>query len=222
MPLLEEIFDALNQTKVFNTLDLKSSYHQLPLKEGHKVKATFWGINPCGKNCLYQQQFLPFGFKNALANFQKVMDRVLVGLGFAKCYIDDIIVLSSTSKDHKHHLHEVFKRLKDHNFKLHPKKCQFFQTQVEYLGHMIYPNGLGVQKAKVEPISQIPQPTDVNQLRTFLRLCNYYQIFVKRFNNIVKPLTRLTQINQEYVQGEEQEQAFQELKTRLFSTPILK
>jgi len=54
MPLLEEIFDALNQTKVFNTLDLKSSYHQLPLKEGHKVKATFWGINPCGKNYLYQ------------------------------------------------------------------------------------------------------------------------------------------------------------------------
>jgi len=67
---------------------------------------------------------------------------------------------------------------------------------------------LGVHKAKVKPISQIPQPIDVSQLQTFLRLCNYYQIFVKRFNNIVKLLTRLTRINKEYVWGEEQEQAF--------------
>ncbi len=53
MPLLEEIFDALGQAKVFSTLDLKSSYHQLPLKEGDKVNTRFWGINPHGKDCLY-------------------------------------------------------------------------------------------------------------------------------------------------------------------------
>jgi hypothetical protein len=128
MPLLEEIFDALSQAKVFITLDLRSGYHQLPLKEGDKVKTTFWGIDPHGKDYLYQWQFLPFGFKNAPAKFQSVMDRVLAGLGFAKCYIDDIIVLSPTSKDHRHHLHEVFRRFKDHNLKLHPNKWHFFQT----------------------------------------------------------------------------------------------
>jgi hypothetical protein len=73
-----------------------------------------------------------------------------------------------------HHLQEVFERFKDHNLKLHPSKCYFFQTHVEYLGHMIYPNGLGVQKAKVEAISQVPQLTNVNRLRAFLGLCNYY------------------------------------------------
>jgi hypothetical protein len=104
-------------------LDLKFGCHQLPLKEGDKVKTTFWGINHHGNDCLYQWQFLPFGFKNALAKFQSVMDRVLARVGFAKCYIDDIIVLSLTSKDHKHHLHEVFRKLKDHNLKLHPNKC---------------------------------------------------------------------------------------------------
>jgi hypothetical protein len=61
-----------------------------------------------------------------------------------------------------HHLQEVFGRLKEHNLKLHLGKCQFFHTQVEYLGHMIYPNGLGIQKAKIEAISQVPQPIDVN------------------------------------------------------------
>ncbi len=147
---------------------------------------------------------------------------MLTRLSFAKCYIDDIIIFNSTSKDHMHHMQEVFGRFKDHNLKFYLDKCQFFQTQVEYLGHMIYPGELGVQKAKVESISQVPQPTNVNQLRTFLGLCKYYRRFVKGFNNIAKPLTRLTHINDEYVWGEEQEHAFQELKAQLSLTPILK
>ncbi len=73
-PLLEDIFDALGQAKVFSILDLRSGYHQLPLKEGDKVKITFWGIDPHGKDCLYQWKILPFGLKNALVKFQRVMD----------------------------------------------------------------------------------------------------------------------------------------------------
>jgi hypothetical protein len=71
---------------------------------------------------------LPVGFQNAPTKFQRVMDRVLAGFGFAKCYIYDIIILSPTLEDHMHHLHEVFRRFEDHNFKFHPNKCQFFQT----------------------------------------------------------------------------------------------
>jgi hypothetical protein len=89
---------------------------------------------------------------------------MLVGFGFAKSYIDDIIVFSLTLGKHMHHLREVFGRLKEHNLKLHPSKCQFFHTQVEYMGHMIYPSELGVQKVKVEAISQVPQLIDVNWL----------------------------------------------------------
>ncbi len=96
MPLLEEIFDALGEAKVFSTLDLRSTYHQLPLREGDKAKTTFWGINPHEKDCLYQWKFLPFGLKNGLTQFQRVMNRVLVGLDFSKCYIDDIIVFNLT------------------------------------------------------------------------------------------------------------------------------
>jgi hypothetical protein len=55
-----------------------------------------------------------------------MMDWVLVGFGFVKCYIDDIIAFSSTLEDHKHHLQQVFKRLKNHNLKLHPSKCHDF------------------------------------------------------------------------------------------------
>ncbi len=67
MPLLQEVFDALGWAKVFNTLDFGPSYHQLPLREGDKVKTIFWGIDPHGKDCLYQWKFLPFGLKSDLA-----------------------------------------------------------------------------------------------------------------------------------------------------------
>jgi hypothetical protein len=52
---------------------------------------------------------------------------------------------------------------------------------------MIYPSGLGVQKAKVEALSEAPQPTNVSWLRAFMGLCNYYQRFVKGFSSIAKP-----------------------------------
>jgi len=69
MPLLEEIFDALRQAKVFSTLDLRSNYHQLPLKKGDKVKTTFWEIDPHGKDCLYHWRFFLFGLKIAIVKF---------------------------------------------------------------------------------------------------------------------------------------------------------
>jgi hypothetical protein len=85
------------------------------------------------------------------------MDWVLASLSFAKCYINDIIVFSLTIKEH---LHEVFDRLNEHNFKLYHRKCHFFHIPVEYVGHMIYLGELGLQKAKIEAISQVPQPTN--------------------------------------------------------------
>ena len=62
----------------------------------------------------------------------------------------------------------------EHGLKLHLSKCIFFYSQVEYLGHMIYPGGLGVLKGKVEALASIPRPKDVSQLRAFLGLANYY------------------------------------------------
>jgi hypothetical protein len=82
--------------------------------------------------------------KNALAEFQRVMDRILAGLDFIWCYIDDIVVYNDIVEEHQIHLHIMFERLKAHGLRLHPGKCKFFQENVEYLGHVIYPGGLGV------------------------------------------------------------------------------
>jgi hypothetical protein len=86
---------------VFSTLDLRSGYHQIGLREENKEKTAFWGIDKDGKNRLYQWKFLPFGLKNAPAEFQRVMDRIFVGLEFVRCYIDDIIVFSTSIQKHR-------------------------------------------------------------------------------------------------------------------------
>ena len=145
-----------------------------------------------------------------------------MGLDFAQCYIDDIIVYSNTIEEHQRHLQVVFECLRAHGLKLHPGKCRFFHDQIEYLGHTIYPGGLGVQQAKVEAIARIPRPIDVSRVRAFMGLANFYRRYVKGFSAIAKPLTKLTKVDQEWQWEDEQERAFQELKDRLSSAPILR
>jgi hypothetical protein len=100
MPTLEEIFDVVGHTRVFNTLDLRARYHQLSIREEDKAKTAFWGVNSHGKDCLYQWKFLPYGLKNAPAKFQRLMDKILARLDFVRCYIDDIVVYSDTVEEH--------------------------------------------------------------------------------------------------------------------------
>jgi hypothetical protein len=109
-------------------------------------------------------------------------------LEFMKCYIDDIIVFSTSTQKHRTYLADVFARLRLHGLKLYPGKCEFYCDRVEYLDHMIYPGGLGVVANKVEVVMSILKPRDVSRLQAFLGLCNYYHKFVKTFSTIAKPL----------------------------------
>jgi hypothetical protein len=222
MPTPEENFEAIGHAKVFSTLDLRSGYHQIGLREEDKEKMAFWGIDKDGKDRLYQWKFLPFGLKSALAEFQRVMNRLFSSLEFVKCYIDDIIIFSTSAQKHRTHLADVFTRLRLHGLKLYLDKCKLYCDRVEYLGHMIYPGGLGVVASKVEVVMSIPKPRDVSRLWAFLGLCNYYRKFVKTFSAIAKPLTMLMRLDQPRIWGDEQEAAFGQLKDRLALAPILR
>jgi hypothetical protein len=150
------------------------------------------------------------------------MDRIFSGLEFVKYYIDDIVVFSTSEKKHRAHLIEIFVRLRLHGLKLHPSKYKFYCNCVEYFGHMIYPGGLGVVASKVEVVMSIPRPKDVSRLRAVLGVYNYYRKFVKTFSAIIKPLTMLIRSDQPWIWEDEQEAAFQQLKERLASAPILR
>ncbi len=119
------------------------------------------------------------------------MDQVLEGEIFLKCYIGDILMHSKGFLQHLVHLEELFKRLHEVNMKIHLKKFEFVVISVVYLGHKILPNGIMAHWVKVVTILEMPNPTDVHTLRSFIGLCNYYKIYVQDFITIAHPLYAL-------------------------------
>jgi hypothetical protein len=97
-----------------------------------------------GSNKLWEWFVMPFGLKNAPVFFQRIMDQVLKGVDFLKCYIDDILVHIKGLLQHLAPFEELFKRLHKVNMKIHPKKCEFVVIAIVYLGHKIVPNGIMV------------------------------------------------------------------------------
>jgi len=119
------------------------------------------------------------------------MDQVLERANFLKCYIDDVLMHSKGLLQHLVHLEELLKRFHKVNMKIHLKKCEFAITLVVYLGHRILSNGIMVHWVKVVAILEMPNPTHVHTLRSFIELCNYYKTYVQNFSTIAHPFYAL-------------------------------
>ena len=128
---------------------------------------------------------MPFGLTNSGATFQLLMGHILR-------YIDDIIIFSKSIDEHLTHLEEVFRRLREANVKLNLKKCSFVKQRIEYLGHVVTPEGIFPDPGKVEVVKNFPTPARLKEFKSFLGLVNYYLRFIKSFSEIASPLNALT------------------------------
>jgi hypothetical protein len=144
---------------------------------------------------LWQFTVMPFGFCNAPATFERLMESVLRGLIYDAClvYLDDIIVIGRTFQEHLDNIRKVFQRLRGAHLKMNPEKCRLFQKKMRYLGHIVSPQGVRTDPEKSEAVKCWLQPTDKHQLRSFLALCTHYRRFISGFAKIAKPLTQLTE-----------------------------
>jgi hypothetical protein len=217
MPIPEELFNSIGDSNIFTIMDLRQGFNQIVLVAKDCKKTTFHGSKK-----LWEWLVMPFGLKNALIFFQRVMDQVLEGAGFLKCYIDDVLVHSKRFLQNLAHLEELFKRLHEVNMKIHPKKCEFVVTSIVYLGHRILPNGIMAHWAKVVAILEMPNPTNVHTLRSFIELCNYYRIYVQNFSTIVHPLYALLKKDVACTWSEEAQKAFNTFKEKLSEFSILR
>ena len=132
LPKIDELYAKLKGYKVFSSLDLRSGYYDIGLKDSAKPKSAFV-LSSLGK---YQFNRVPFrpAQAQAPAYFQKLINDVLKGCNFAMGYLDDIIIYSRSEKEHLEHLEEIFTRLKTAGLKLKLKKCCFFKRHIQYLG----------------------------------------------------------------------------------------
>ena len=218
LPRIDDTLESLYGAQYFTTLDLKSGYWQVPIKEEDKEKTAF----RTSSGQLYEFNQLPFGLCNAPATFSRLMDRTLAGLAWNIClyYLDDIIVFSSTWAEHIERLRAVFERLRRANLKLGAHKCNLAAREVSFLGYKVTPEGLEPEPKLMEAISKLPPPINVAEVRSFLGLVGYYRRFVKRFSDKAAPLNALLHKEQVWKWTPECQNAFETLKGEIASRPV--
>jgi hypothetical protein len=149
------------------------------------------------------------------------MDAVLKNLVGTKCWVflDDVIVYSKSAEEHAARLEHILSRFNEASLQLHPGKCAWAQPQVEYLGFVLSENGVSASPEKVKAVRQYPTRKNVRDVRAFLGLASFYRRLVPKFAELAKPLTMLT--HKEVFMGSSQQHAFDSLKDRLCTTPVL-
>ena len=218
LPRIEDILATLGKAQFFTTLDLKSGYHQISVAPEDREKTAF-----CTRTSLYQFNVLPFGIASAPAIFQRMISKVLHGIEgkYYMAYIDNILIYSETFEDHLKHLEDVFVRLEKANLCLNKKKCHFVKSEIEYLGHIVSPQGLKPNPEKVRAIQTLDPPTTIKGVRSFLGLSGYYRNFIPKYSSVAKSLFKLTRKNKKFVWDNDTQEAFDYLKQKLIEAPIL-
>ena len=196
LPRIDDTLEFLHGAKFFSSLDLKSGYWQVPIREQDKEKTAF---RTCSGQ-LYEFNQLPFGLCNAPATFSRLMDRALAGLAWNifLYYLDDIIVFSDSWEEHLERLRAVFERLRRADLKLGAAKCHLARREVSFLGYKVTPEGLEPESKHMEAIEKLTPPTSVTEVRSFLGLVGYYRRFIKRFSDKAAPLNALLHKDKEW------------------------
>ncbi|GJW63334.1 putative reverse transcriptase domain-containing protein [Tanacetum coccineum] len=218
LPRIDDLFDQLQGSSIYSKIDLRSGYHQLRVREQDIPKTAFrtrYGH--------YEFQVMPFGLTNAPAVFMDLMNRVCKPYldKFVIVFIDDILIYSKDEREHEEHLKAILELLKKEKLYAKFSKCEFWIPKVQFLGHVIDSRGIHVDPAKIESIKDWASPKTPTEIRQFLGLAGYYRRFIEGFSKIAKSMTKLTQKGIKFDWGEKEENAFQLIKQKLCSAPIL-
>ena len=139
----------------------------------------------------------------------------------AFAYLDDIIIVTKTFKEHLEWLSRVLGKIKEAGLEFKLDKCEFCCPQVHYLGFLVNENGLQTDPNKIDPVLKYPVPRNVKDLRRFLGLSSRYRRFLPNYATLASPLTMLIKKKQQWIWEDEQQTAFEEIKRCLSQTPVL-
>ncbi|KAM6564513.1 hypothetical protein CsatB_024511 [Cannabis sativa] len=212
------MLDKLAGQEYYCFLDGYSGYHQIAIAPEDQEKTTF--TCPYGT---FAFRRMPFGLCNAPATFQRCMMAIFSDL-IEKCievFMDDFSVFGSSFDQCLSNLELVLTRCEDSNLVLNWEKCHFMVTEGIVLGHKISKEGIEVDRAKVSTIENLPPPVSVKGVRSFLGHAGFYRRFIKDFSKVAKPLSNLLASGVPFEFGKDCLEAFQILKEKLISAPIV-
>jgi hypothetical protein len=219
LPRIDDLFDQLGGATIFSKIDLRSGYHQVRIK-GEDVHKTAFQT----RYGHYEFVVVPFGLTNAPATFMCLMNNVLSKFldKFVLVFIDVILIYSKNREEHEEHLRLVLQVLREHQLYAKFNKCDFFQKQIHYLGHVLSGEGVAVDPDKIRSIVEWPTPKDVSDIRSFMGLVGYYRRFIKDFSKIGCPIIALQKKGTNFMWTRQCEERFQTLKHLLTHAPVLK
>ena len=218
LPNIENCLDTLRGSTFMSTLDMAAGYYQIEIDEKDKHKTAF--ITKYG---LFEHTKLPFELCDAPATFSRVIQLVLQGLTWTEClaYLDDVIVLGKSFRDHMNNLIAVLNRFRKYNLKLKPKKCHLFQKEVKFLGKIVTETGISINPESVETITKWPIPKTKRDVESYLGFANYHRDHIKNFAEIAKPLHQIVGSKTDFKWGLEQQTAFLEIQKGLVEAATL-
>ena len=161
---------------------------------------------------------------NSLATFQAMMNNIfedLIEEGIIIIYMDDMFLLAKTKEQLRENTKQVLQRLMENDLYLKPKKCKFCKEKIEWLGMVIQEGKITMDLGKLKGIQDWLAPTTVKQVWGFLGFRNFYQRFIWGFSEITRPLNKLLKKDRKFEWTAECQQAFDDLKTRFTSEPML-
>jgi len=227
-PLIPQTIDCLSKSTLFTKFDVRWGYNNVRIKEGDEWKGAF--LTPEG---LFEPTVMFFSLTNSLATFQMMMNTIFqteVAKGWLSVYMDDIAIHTrkepSESEEqhraqHRTLTHHVLDKLEQNDLYLKLEKCTFEQKEIDYLGVIISQNTIKMDPAKVRGVANWQTPRTPTKVQQFLGFTGYYRYFVPNYSKITQPLLDLMKKTTPWHWNRPQEQAFQELKARMCSNPVL-
>ena len=217
LPKINDLLQKLEGFQYATSLDLNMGYYHIELTPNSSRLCTI--VLPWGK---YEYLRLPMGLCNSPDIFQEKMSELMVGLEFARAYIDDLLVVSKGNfETHLRHLEKVFTRLAHAGLKVNVTKSHFCCDELEYLGYLINREGVRPTMKKVEAIKKIATPTTRKQLRSFIGMVNYYRDMWPKRSHLLAPLSALTSSKVKWNWTDKCQLAFEDMKELIARETLL-
>ena len=210
LPHIEDSLNTHGGARFFCSLYLASGYWQVEKDAADREKTAF--VTQGG---LYKFRVMPFGLVNVPAKFERLMERVVRGIAWSEClvYLDDILVFGPDFGKTLARLESMLDQLGEGGLKLKAKKCQLFQEEIPFLGHIVSAAGIG---GKCQQVRDWP-----HEVRSFVGLCSYYRRHIQGFTELAAPLYELATKGTDLEWTERRREAFGQLKNALTSALIL-
>lgn len=220
MPLIEDLIDKVKDAKVFSVLDLKNGFFHLKISEESIPYTAF--VTHHG-----QYEFLraPFGLSVSPKYFMRFITIVfkdLIKENIMMIFIDDIIIPARSEKEAVSRLKRVLEVAVEYGLEINWKKAKLICHEIEYLGHLIKDGEVRPSPEKVDAVARYPEPCNTKQIQSFIGLTSYFRKYIKEYARVAKPLTDMMKKDVEFVFGQQQRDAFNTLKKKLMSDPVLK